>query len=219
MSHGSNGLRPIENLSERQRCPEAPTKRKFTTTEEAWTEARKRTAESSIDIAPYACAGCGMYHLTKKVTGSDTLTRQDGGKVVTGALRRKSKHPVHAPAIMRQTLPEPEADPVPGNHDARIKFVTALLEHNPEPTTADVQAALDCSKGTASKVMVEMGYRNTKGRHAHWIKVASDEPEPAITEGESWQALDLDRLNHMPIGDLIAAYRLIGVELRVQVRP
>jgi hypothetical protein len=219
MSRGSNGLPAIANLAERQKCPDAPTKRKFTTTEEAWTEARKRSQDAGLDIAPYACPGCGGYHLTKKVTGSDTLTRQEGGRVVTGALRRKSKHPVHAPAVIRQTLPEPEADPVPGNHDARIKFVNALLEHNPEPTTADVQAALDCSKETARKVMTEIGYRNTKGRHAHWVKIDTHTPEPAITEGESWQTLDLDRLNHMPIGDLIAAYRLIGVELRVQVRP
>ncbi|QDH93310.1 helix-turn-helix DNA binding domain protein [Microbacterium phage Cressida] len=217
MSGGSNGLPAIANLSDRQKCPEAPTKRKFTTTEEAWTEARKRTTESGIDIAPYACAGCGAYHLTKKVTGSDTLTRQEGGKVVTGALRRKSKHPVHAPAVVRATLPEPE--PTPGNHDARIKFAAALLEHNPEPTTADVRAALNCSQDTARKVMIEMGYRNTKGRHAHWEKISTDTPQPAITEAESWQTLDLDRLNHMPIGDLIAAYNLIGVQLRVQVRP
>ncbi|QDH93121.1 helix-turn-helix DNA binding domain protein [Microbacterium phage Margaery] len=218
MSRGSNGLRPIENLAERQKCPEAPTKRKFTTTTEAWTEARKRTAESGIDIAPYACAGCGFYHLTKKVTGSDTLTRQEGGKVVTGA-QRKNAHPVFGSTPERVTLPEPEEEPMPGNHDARVKFALAVLEHNPEPTTADIQAACGCSKDAVRTVMHELGYRNTKGRHAVWRKPAEPEPEPQIGEDNGWSTLDLERINHMPIGDLIAAYRLIGVELRVQARP
>lgn len=221
MSGGSNGLPAIANLADRQKCPEAPSKRKFATTEEAWAEARKRTADSGIDIAPYACPGCGGYHLTKKVTGSDTLTRQEGGKVVTGAQRRNSRHPVHAPTIVRQTLPEPEEEPTPGNHDARVKFANRLLEHNPEPTTTEVQAALACSKDIVRTVMQGLGYVNTKGRHARWRKAEAIHEaarEAALTEAESWHTLDLDRVAHMPIGDLIAAYRLIGVELRVQTR-
>lgn len=217
MSGGSNGLTAIANLADRQRCPEAPSKRKYTTTEEAWDAARKRSQESGLEIAPYACPGCGGYHLTRKVTGSDTLTRQSGGKVVTGAQRRKSTHPVHAPAVIRQTLPEPEEEPVPGDHDTRIRYARALLAETPEPTTTEVQAALSCSKETARRTMLELGYRNTKGRHAVW-RIEPETVQQTMAEHESWQTLDLDRLAHMPIGDLIAAYRQIGVELRVQTR-
>ncbi|WQY99772.1 hypothetical protein [Microbacterium phage MO526] len=215
---GSNGLSPVATLADRQKCPEAPTKRKYKTTDEAWAAARERSAETHLDIAPYACPGCGYYHLTKKVTGSDVLTRQDGGKVVTGAQRR-SNHPVFAPAVERATL-EPAAPPIPGDRSTRTRVARSLLAVNPEPTTGDVRAALHCSTETARSIMRDLGYECSKGRSARWRKAgmeAATVDEPEVGE-EEWDTLDLDRVAHVAVGDLIEAYRLAGVEFRIQVR-
>lgn len=216
---GSNGLSPIEVLADRQKCPEAPTKKKYRTTDEAWTAARERREDTGLDIAPYACSGCGYYHLTKKVTGSDTLTRQTVALAVTGA-QRKSNHPVFARVPERVTLPEPETPPVPGDRDTRLRAARALVAETPEPTSAEVRDALACSNDTARDVMRLLGYENTKGRNARWVKRGEEHPaltEPEIGEEARWVTLDLDRVAHMPIGDLVAAYRLVGIDLRIQV--
>lgn len=208
---GPTGASPVAILSERQRCPEAPTKRKYATSDEAWDAARARTAETHIEIAPYACAGCGHFHLTKNVTGSDVLTRQDGGLVLTGA-QRKSNHPVFARRAERDERFLPVT---PGNRGARIRAAQTLLATIPEPTTADVKAALNCSVPTAQEVMRELGYVSTRGRKARWVKA---EDAPAPKPRPEWETLDTSRIAHMPVGDLLAAYAALGVEIRVQVR-
>jgi len=225
---GSNGLAPIVNVSARAKCPDSPTKKKFLTSDEAWTEAHKRSEEAGVDIAPYACAGCGAFHLTRKVNGSDVLTRQDGGKVVTGAQRRKGRnHPVFARPVERVTLPEPESTepPIPGNRDARLKALRAWLEDGREPTTKEVADTLSGSvaRDTVRDLMRSLGYRNTGGRSARWVrKDGSGQERPqaaAQATNEAWHDVAPDRVAHIAVGDLLAAYAAIGWDIRIEVRP
>ena len=115
---------------------------------------------------------------------------------------------------------EPEEPPIPGDRDTRLRAARALVAETPEPTSAEVRDALSCSNDTARDVMRLLGYENTKGRNARWVKRGEEHPaltEPEIGEEAGWITLDLDRVSHMPIGDLIAAYRLVGIDLRIQV--
>ncbi|WKW87102.1 hypothetical protein SEA_NICOLE72_65 [Microbacterium phage Nicole72] len=228
MSGGSNGLAPIVNVSARAKCPESPTKKKFLTSDEAWEEAHKRSENAGVRIAPYACSGCGTFHLTRKVDGSDVLTRQDGGKVVTGAQRRIGRnHPVFSRPVERVTLPEPEPTepPVPGNRDARLKVLTAWLGDEREPTSKEVAEVLGGSvaRDTARDLMRSLGYRNTGGRSARWVRKGSERPQAAAegansapSDERTWRTLLTAPVEHMTVGDLIAAYRAYGVELRIQ---
>ncbi|QGJ92734.1 helix-turn-helix DNA binding protein [Microbacterium phage Megan] len=231
MSGGSNGLSPIVNLGERQKCADAPTKKRFTSSDEAWAEARKRSDAAGLPIAPYACSSCGGIHLTKKVDGSDVLTRQDGALVVTGSQRRIGRnHPVFSKPVERVTLPEPEPTepPIPGNRDARLKVLRAWLSEGQEPTSREVSEVLGGSvaRDTARDLMRHLGYRNTGGRSARWVrKDASTQERPqaaaqgsngAPADERTWRTLLTAPVEHMTVGDLIAAYRAYGVELRIQ---
>lgn len=225
---GSNGLAPIVNVSARAKCPDSPTKKKFLTSEAAWTEAHKRSAEAGVPIAPYACAGCGTFHLTRKVDGSDVLTRQDGAQVVTGALRKRGRnHPVFNRPTERVTLPEPESTepPIPGNRDARLKVLREWLGDSREPTTNEVNEVLGGSvaRDTSRDLMRSLGYRNTGGRSARWVRKDSQRPQAgaegansAPSDERTWRTLLTAPVEHMTVGDLIAAYRAYGVELRIQ---
>lgn len=217
---GTNGLSPIAQLSERQKCPEAPSKKKYATTEQAWKAARRSSAQSGLPIAPYACAGCGGFHLTRKVDGSDVLTRQAGAKVVTGAQRKHaSTHPVFGKVVARQTLPEPESAIVAGNQDARRKMLAAWLSENPTPTTREAAEALSVSMPTARLDLRALGYTQSN-RRARWAASASERPqEPNSGASAAWTAVDAVQVAHLLTGDLRAAYEAIGWDMRIEVRP
>lgn len=225
---GSNGLAPIVNVSARAKCPDSPTKKKYLTSTAAWNDAHKRSAEAGVPIAPYACAGCGTFHLTRRVDGSDVLTRQDGAQVVTGAQRKRGRnHPVFTGVTERVTLPEPESTdpPIPGNKDARLKVLRAWLRDGREPTTNEVTETLGGSvaRDTTRDLMRSLGYRNTGGRSARWVPKDAQRPQAAAEDANSasgdertWRTLLTAPVEHMTVGDLMAAYRAYGVELRIQ---
>lgn len=225
---GSNGLAPIVNVSARAKCPDSPTKKKFLTSDEAWAEAHTRSEQAGVPIAPYACAGCGAFHLTRKVDGSDVLTRQDGGNVVTGALRKRGRnHPVFSGVTERRILPEPESTepPIPGNRDARLKVLREWLSDEREPTTNEVNEVLGGSiaRDTSRDLMRSLGYRNTGGRSARWVPKDAQRPQEPAQDANSaqsdertWRTLLTAPVAHMTVGDLIAAYQAYGVELRIQ---
>lgn len=225
---GPNGLRPIEVLADRQKCAESPTKKKFATADEAWTEARSRTAQSGIDIAPYSCSSCGSIHLTKRVTGSDVLTRQPDGKIVTGAQRRAGRnHPVFATPPARVPLPEPESSepPIAGNKEARLKVLRSWLSDGKEPSTEQVAAVLggNPARDTMRALMRELGYENTKGRSARWVRrpenAAQEPPAPLSAPLPAWMPVDASQVATLALADLRAAYEAIGMEMRIEVRP
>lgn len=222
---GPSGLRPIESLAERQKCPDSPTKRKYLTTDEAWDAAHRNSEQAGVPIAPYACAGCGHYHLSRKVTGSDVLTRQAGSKVLTGAQRRKmANHPALAPVVARVTLPEPEDDTpiLPGNQAARRKMLRAFLEDNPTPSTPEVAVALSVSRPTAQADLLAVGaVRDTPKGRWHLATPSSAEAverqdEPDI-EPYAWRDLDLHAIGHLAVGDVLAVLKAAGYsEVRFQ---
>lgn len=164
---GSNGLHPVVNLNERQKCPIHPSKRKYSDGAEAGRAAQQSSKNSGLDIAPYLCEGCGFYHLTKKVTG-DTAQLPDGKFSIGEFKALAPNHPVFS------GNPEEEPPIVPGDHATRVKFARRFLESNPEPTSEELCMALGgCTKDILRRVMRDLGYRNTRGRFARWVK---DEP-------------------------------------------
>lgn len=218
MSGGANGLSPIENLADRQKCPLHPSKRKFATTASAKKAAAERSKETGLDIGAYLCEGCGSYHLTRN-TGGDSITLVEG-KVTVGEYR-----PLDHPAFgERPALDDPS--PIPGDHDTRVRFMRAWLAERPgaEPTSTEIREALACSNDTVRQTMRALGYRNTGGRTARWIE-AEPTPEPEIMPQDApgrdltaWDAIRLESIAHLSIGDLLAVYGAAGIEVRLQVR-
>ncbi|QGJ88922.1 helix-turn-helix DNA binding domain protein [Microbacterium phage Teamocil] len=179
---GSNGLHPVVNLNERQKCPAHPSKRKYTDGAEAGRAAQKSSKDSGLDIVAYMCEACGHYHLTKS-TGGDSVTLPDG-KFTVGEFRALSpNHPVFS------GNPAEEPPIVPGDHETRVKFARRFLEQNPEPTSEELCMALGgCTKDMLRKVMRDLGYRNTRGRFARWVK--DDRPQPDETPLDPADAFD-----------------------------
>ncbi|AWY06779.1 DNA binding protein [Microbacterium phage Quhwah] len=168
---GSNGFHPVVNLTERQKCPKHPTKRKWSDGGEAGREAQRRSKESKLTIVPYMCEACGHYHLTKQSGGDSVILPE--GKFTVGEFKAMAPdHPVFA------NNPADEPPIVPGDHATRVKFARRFLEDHPEPTSEQLcQAIGGCTKDTLRKIMRELGYRNTRGRHARWVPGKSEAEE------------------------------------------
>lgn len=176
MSAGSNGLPAIANLSDRTKCPIAPTKRKWCDGDLAKEEAARRSQNVKLPIVAYLCSGCGCYHLTKS-SGGDSVTLVDGKYSVGEFQSLAPNHPVFAQPG------DPEPPLVAGDHETRVKFARRYLADCPddwEPTTAEMCEVIGgCTKDSLRKVMAELGYRNTRGRSARWVKVPSTEETPS----------------------------------------
>jgi hypothetical protein len=217
---GSNGLTPITNLAERTKCPTHPTKRKYTTSDEAKDAAERRARSTRLPIEAYLCPDCGTYHLTKSA-GGDNVTLS-GGKLTVGEFKALSpRHPVFSGG----SHDEPEPDPIPANNDARIRVMRGWLALNPdaEPSTAEVsQILVGASREAVRLVMRSLGYRNTNGRTARWVKDESmnERPQAAAEEPNArWLDVDVNKVAHIAVGDLVAAYSAIGWDLHIEVRP
>ena len=225
---GSNGIHPVVNLNERQKCPAHPTKRRWSDGAEAGRAAQERSKESKLTIVAYMCEACGYYHLTKN-SGGDSATLPDG-KFSVGEFRAMApNHPVFA------NNPADEPPIVPGDHETRIRFARRFLEANPTPTSEQLCEAIGgCTKDTLRRVMKDLGYRNTRGRYAHWVKNEPvDDRTPLDTEYDNdapeeptrwhggrdipWREArlvdNLDRLRHIALGDLIDTYSAAGLTL------
>lgn len=237
---GSNGLHPIVNLNEKQKCPAHPSKRKYSDGAEAGRAAQRSSKSAGMRIEPYLCEACGFYHLTKS-TGGDTVQLPDGKFSVGEFKALAPNHPVFS------GNPEEEPPIVPGDHETRVKFARRFLQSNPEPTSEELCLALGgCTKDILRKVMRELGYRNTRGRSARWVKNVdppvqegtsdatesepdtrtpldlsydNDEPEkPRRWHGGTdipWREArvveNTDRIRHLALGDLIDTYAAEGL--------
>ncbi len=225
---GPNGLHPVANLTERQKCPLNPTKRKYSDGAEAGREAQKRAKSTGLPIEAYMCEGCGNYHLTKGSRGGNGPLPD--GKFTVGEFRAKApSHPVFADNVTE------EPPIVPGDHETRLRFAREFLLTHPTPTSDEMCEAIGgCTKDTLRRVMKDLGYRNTRGRYAHWVKnEPADDRTPLDTEYDNdapeeptrwhggrdipWREArlvdNLDRLRHIALGDLIDTYSAAGLTL------
>lgn len=173
---GSNGLHPVVNLKERQKCPAHPSKRKWTSHKEAQEAAVKSSRQSKLTIIAYMCEACGHYHLTRSL-GGDSVTLP-GGQFSVGEFKAKAPHhPVFA------SSPDDDLPLVPGDHETRVKFARRYLEQNPEPTSEEMCEAIGgCTKETLRRVMKELNYRNTRGRFARWVPNPPPAPDPRLAD-------------------------------------
>lgn len=206
---GPNGLHSVANLNERRKCPKHPSKRKFYSADSAQAAAAERSKVSGLEIEPYLCDGCGHYHLTKSTGGSNTVLRDGKFSVGEFASVASPRHPVFT---------DGDAPPVPGDHPSRVKFLREWLMTNPEPTTEEALAALGgCSKVALRMAMAEVGFSNTRGRRARWVRRVAEPdqaPEPTIPEtAPTRRIVNVERIRHIPVGDLLDSYAAIGMSL------
>lgn len=192
---GSNGLHPVVNLNERQKCPAHPSKRKYTDGAEAGRAAQQRTKDTGIPIQAYLCEACGHYHLTKS-TGGDSMTLPDGKFSVGEFKALAPNQPVFSGS------PEEEPPIVPGDHETRVKFARRFLESNPEPTSEELCLALGgCTRDILRRVMKDLGYRNTRGRHARWVKGLSEGAQRRQQNEADIDVPVIDRATGEPVDD------------------
>lgn len=162
----TNGLNPIEQLSERQKCPTNPTKRKYKTLAEAEDAAATSSARAHRTIVPYACAGCGFFHLTSKSAGSDEAYADSKGAIKTTALQvRESSH-------IKPVIPERREivsdEVIPANMAARRKVLVNFLEGCTEVSTDEVIQLLHCSRHSAQRLLHDLGWKASRGPGAVW---------------------------------------------------
>lgn len=190
---GSNGLDPVAQWNARQKCPDAPTKKRYTTSEEAWEAARIRTKETGIEIAAYLCPGCGGSHLTKKVDGSDIAVMAPVG-VTTGSLRKSFAQGFSQPVERVEVISD--APIIPGNKAAREAALDAYLDGKDEVRSSELVEVMGISAYSAIGVyMRERGWTTTRGRHAKWTRPGSQPMLSVVTPmyREAMASVALDR--------------------------
>lgn len=235
---GPSGLRPLEHLAERRKCPDTPSKHRYTSAGEAIEAAERRTVEASMPIVAYACPGCGGYHLTKKREGSDVLI--PGATVRTRSTARH-RHPAQGlPTRNLEVLPI-----VPGNRAARARMLTDWLSTHPRPSTTEIcEAGIVglTSRTSVSKHMRELGWSVPKGPRGRWrptsteaittaVEARTAEPMPRAEAeviiarmehdlgavGTTWVPFDVERAAQLPLADIIAVLEASGTPWRFQV--
>jgi hypothetical protein len=224
---GTNGIDPIVQLTERQKCPTSPTKRKYANSDEAREAARHRTAESGIDIIAYACPGCGLFHLSKKVKGSDVVVPASVG-ITTGALRKLTTGLERIDYPERRELP-PEGPTMPGNPEAKRKALAAFLENREAVSTSEIALAVGIGRHSVTKYMNEIGWKIGRGPGATWRRppkldiVPNAELEAAIARHPSsprpddWWAIEAFPPG-ISVQDYLLTLKTAGLVVEVRVR-
>ena len=236
MSGGKNGSTPLQNLTqlrqkpvfdtpaevERSKCPAHPTKRMWEDPNQAIREAEVRSTAAKMPIAAYRCDACGNAHLCKRANA-------------------------HPGSILEREAPQRANDfevfVKPGNAEARRKVLSQFLQGQGSVTTEEVIDYLGVGRAVVGKCMTELGWHSTRGRSARWIPNAESAPiaplvQPLRAVGSpvdkpvelakrrhpssqdaGWRLMtQMDRIRHMPIGDLIDTLEAVGLELRIQTR-
>jgi hypothetical protein len=177
---GSNGLAPRDVIERSTKCPEAPGKRKFHTLIEAEKAAAFSSAQYHKTIVPYACSGCGMWHVTGKVRGSDVAVSRPSGVIKTAAMQqRENLKPVVA-RPERKDMSEViamESPIVPGNREARLKMAREYLEGRESVTGPEMMELLSSSRQVANAILNELGWSGARG-HANWLPPGVERPAP-----------------------------------------
>lgn len=196
------------------KCPAHPTKRMWTDPIQAIREAETRSEIAPVPIAAYRCDACGNAHLCKR------------SAVRPGSL-------LEHPEVERNWEVFPAK---PGNSAAIQKMLAALLEGRTEIASSEVIQKLELSRPTMRKHMEAAGWKSGSGRTAKWtpkattLAAVTPIQEPVNIELEAsiarhpasqinpWSEFGMDRVRHIPLGDLIDTLAAAGVELRIQTR-
>jgi len=207
MSMAINGLTP-------DKCPAKPSKRRWGSIPEAWEAADRRSEEVGLEIVPYRCDSCGFLHLTKRMGGTSEVERVSGYEIF-----------------------------VPTNTATRRAALKVFLDGKNSVTTEELMGVLNLTRGAVGKYMIERGWRNTLGRSARWVLDQPVEPAPEphphlqavekrtetpidmakrrhpSSKDVGWRpVMNLDRIRHMAIGDLIETLEAVGLEFRLMTR-
>lgn len=231
---GDNGLTPGEQLAHRNKCPEHPTKRQITTLVEAEAAAAEASKKARRTIVPYACGGCGYYHVTGKTAGSDVVHAGKGGTIKTAAMEIRESTYVR-PTVAERVEVVPD-EVIPSNVAARRKMLLGYLADKTQVSTDEVGAVLHASRHTVWKYMTELGWKSSRGPGAMWRPPAptltvvegtgqstgDDELEAAIlrhpsSRAEGWWQIDAFPPN-VSVHDYLLTLKTAGLEVRVQAR-
>lgn len=211
---GTNGLTPLETLRANEKCPERPTKRKFKTRALADTAAIEASRDAKMTIVAYACPGCGYFHLTRKVGGSD-IVHDSADPIVTPGMRTRL-------VVVDNPPPERNWEVFPriaGNPAAREKLFAEFLADNPGPLAiADVRTALSCGVDTARGLLRSAGFTAKRGPGAKW-EPPVDKPVESVENDSAVDWITPTSFPaHITIDDYVKAMAGVGLVVRIQVR-
>lgn len=181
---GPNGLNAVVQLQADQKCPAAPTKRRYPTAQSAQEAAVWRTRESGIKIEAYACPDCGYYHLSRS-SRLDRVLSSEGRIVTTGLAHVESlaRKPEPVKRVDMSELLAAETPIVPGNDAALEKMLAEYLTDKTEVTLPDVMEAMMAPREKTRVAMHALGWRGQRGRK-EWFPPGVELPGPASKSGQ-----------------------------------
>jgi hypothetical protein len=244
MTGGKNGSTPLQNLTqlrrkpvfevaaelEHSKCPSHPTKRMWTNEIDAIREAEVRSIAAKIPIAAYRCTACGDIHLAKRTNvregslierpplpGSELPVVLGNPEAKRKALREYlESHETATTADLCELL------------DIGRKSLTSYMADHPtwyntrgaaavwkQRTPAPVDEPVDNPPAPANFEVFK-----GKGQSARNLKAldAAQSRHPS-SQNVGWKPMEnLERIRHMPIGDLLDTFAAAGMDVRILVR-
>ena len=144
-------------------------------------EAEKAAVEASrtyhTTMRPYACTGCGLFHITgKRPDGFDVVHARSDGIVKTRSIIKQENlarsRPVPHPPTRRADMSEVlamESPIVPDNPAAREKVLREYLQDKNVTRIQEVTELMQCSVTAASEALRAVGWVAVQGVKARWI--------------------------------------------------
>jgi hypothetical protein len=164
---GTNGAILVDPT--KAKCPKSPSKYRYQSIEDAWAKARERST-STLEIVPYACDGCGNYHLADARNVSKDMVVAAPVGVTTEATAKVLAVPKFEPPARNWDAvpPKPSGDMI---RRQKQKVINEFLKDRESATTDELKAAIGVSTNGALRPYMK-GWYNTRGRNALWVPVS-----------------------------------------------
>ena len=172
-----------------EKCPKSPGKRKYYNLVDAETAAAFSAQQYGKPMRAYVCDGCGLYHVTGKISYGDVTSSRDDGTIVTAGMSTrkawKTNHlaPVPVERVDMSEIIAMETPIVAGNAAAREKLLAEWLEGKESTTMPDVMEFLQVRREAANAALNALGWHGARGQK-EWLPpgvervYASGSPKP-----------------------------------------
>ena len=164
-----------------EKCPKSPGKRKYYNLMDAESAAEHSARQYSKPMRAYVCDGCGLYHVTGKVTYGDVTSSREDGVIVTAGMSTRAawkSNPLAPVPVERADMSEViamESPIVAGNAAAREKLVAQYVTDHETVTVPEVMEALSLSRDGASAALKSLGWQGMRGRK-EWFPPGAEAP-------------------------------------------
>lgn len=175
-----------------EKCPKSPGKRKYYNLVDAESAAAFSAQQYGKPMRAYVCDGCGLYHVTGKITYGDVTSSREDGTIVTAGMSTRpawrSSNTLAPTPVERADMSEViamESPIVAGNKAAREKLLGEWLKGRESVTVPEVMEQMDASRYVAHSTLHALGWEGAKGQTEWYPSGKAPTPIKKVKPGKS----------------------------------